>query len=193
MSVHGPHEPRSRSDQSNTDRGYVTCHLVNAPFSGNERKKRKLGDRRGNEIEIIVKETFESIILLDLYQRSQITIVVHVFEADGSIICSMLNAATLALMDAGINMRDMIASCSVGVHKQLIHRDLTQIEQTSGYAYLPVAILCQTKQIVYIQMDSRMAVDLLESAIDEAVRGCLSIRKVLEDIFFSHMLEVITS
>jgi exosome complex component RRP41 len=48
--------------------------------------------------------------MLELYPRSEINITVHVLESDGSIICSMINAVTLALMDAGIAMSDMYVS-----------------------------------------------------------------------------------
>ena len=45
--------------------------------------------------------------MLELYPKSEININIHILESDGSIITTILNAATLALMDAGISMRDM--------------------------------------------------------------------------------------
>jgi exosome complex component RRP41 len=119
-------------------------------------------------MEGIVKETFESVVLLDLYPRSEIDVVIHVLEADGSVICCIINAVSMALMDAGIAMEDMIVSCSAGKRvRKLVSRlneklilfhlvapsrgnlglvrhqicvDLTQIEQVAGGAYLPMAV-----------------------------------------------------
>jgi exosome complex component RRP41 len=163
------------------------------PFSGNERKKRKMGDRRSQEIETIVKNTFESVILLDLYQQSEIIIVVHVFESDGSLICSILNATTLAMIDAGINMKDMVASCSVGVFKQLIYKDVTQTEQISGSAYIPVATQGLNKGILYIQLDSRISLDLLETAVEKAIEGCSEIHLALAEITKAHIIAIDSS
>jgi exosome complex component RRP41 len=79
--VQGPQEPVRRENA--VDIGTLTCKLVNAPFSGTDRKRRRTGDRKTAEMETIIKQTFQSVISLDLYPRSEISIVVHILEADG--------------------------------------------------------------------------------------------------------------
>ena len=79
--VQGPQEPVRRENA--VDIGTLTCKLVNAPFSGTDRKRRRTGDRKTAEMETIIKQTFQSVIALDLYPRSEISIVVHILEADG--------------------------------------------------------------------------------------------------------------
>lgn len=54
-----------------------------AAFCGSERKKRKPGDRRVIENEKIIHDVVESIVMTELYPKSEITIIVHVFETDG--------------------------------------------------------------------------------------------------------------
>lgn len=45
-----------------------------------------------------------------------------------SIICTIINAVTMALLDAGVAMIDLVVSCSVGrLHNQL-HLDITQVD-----------------------------------------------------------------
>lgn len=44
----------------------------------------------------------------------QIDIFVQVLQADGGTRSACINAATLALSDAGIPMRDIVTSCSAG-------------------------------------------------------------------------------
>ena len=176
VSVQGPQEAVRRGDQLHNELGFISCQYVNAAFSSSERKKRKIGDRRGKEVENIVKQSFEEIIILDLYKRSEIMIIVHVFESDGSLICAIINATTLALIDAGIAMKDLLISCSVSIHKQMIYQDVTQIEQTSGSAYLPLAIQCNNKEIIYMQSDNRASVEMLELAMKSCVEGCLRIK-----------------
>lgn len=51
-----------------------------------------------------------------------------------------MNAVSMALMSAGIMMTDMIAACSVGYLKQQACQDVTQVEESSGAACMPVAI-----------------------------------------------------
>ena len=56
---------------------------------------------------------FESTLLLHLYPHSIITLNRHILSQDGSLLAACLNAATLALVDAGIPMTDYIASTTV--------------------------------------------------------------------------------
>ena len=51
---------------------------------------------------IFPMQTFEAAILTELYPRSQIDIYVEVLQADGGNLCACINAATLALIDAGL-------------------------------------------------------------------------------------------
>lgn len=57
--------------------------MLYAPVCASERKKRKQGDRRIIENEKIVADVLESIIMCELYPRSEISITVHVLETDG--------------------------------------------------------------------------------------------------------------
>ena len=123
--VNGPQEA-SRRDQAEHS-AIIACQIMNAPFSGSERKKRKPSDRRSNELEIMVKQTLEPIVMLDLYPQSEIQLVVHILESDGSIESTVMNACTMALMDAGIAMLDMIVSCTVGEIRHQICVDLNMV------------------------------------------------------------------
>jgi exosome complex component RRP41 len=184
--VHGPHEPTRRQD---TDDLKISCHLVNAPFSATERRKRRVGDRKSAEIEQIVKQSCESVVLANLYPRSEISIVVHVLESDGSLVCTILNAVSLALIDAGISMCDTLVSCSVGFIKENVYQDVTNVEQNSGGAYLPIAIKARTEEVVYIQLDSRLSLDNIEVAISTAVSGCKKLQAIFESGVKQNMRE----
>jgi exosome complex component RRP41 len=80
--VHGPHELQRRGDDSN-EKGSLSCRLINAPFSAGERRKRRAGDRKTLEMETIIRQTFDSVVMLELYARSEISVVIHVLESDG--------------------------------------------------------------------------------------------------------------
>jgi len=52
--------------------------------------------------------------MTSLFPRTQIDIYLQVLQADGGTRCAAINAATLALMDAGIPMKDFVVACSAG-------------------------------------------------------------------------------
>ena len=126
--VYGPQESSRRNmEVQMTEKGRITCQVETAPYSGVERKVRKPGDRKSVELENTIKQTFEAVVHLELYPQSDISFIVHILASDGSLECAVLNACTMALMDAGISMSDMIVACSVGSVKQRICLDLSQV------------------------------------------------------------------
>jgi len=72
--------------------------------------------------EYIIRSTFESVIQSGLHPRTQIQIVSQVMMDDGSIIAAAINATTMALIDAGIPMKDIVAavSCVINNDDQIL-------------------------------------------------------------------------
>jgi len=182
--IHGPQDSSGGSgggDAGVDDRGILKVHIENSPFSGTERKTRRIGDRRTAEMETVLKQTLEEVVLVDLYPKSEINILVHILETDGSVLCAVLNAACLALVVAGVSLSDMLVACSVGVIKDLLCQDCTMVEQTSGGAFLPVAIKARSEEVIMLQLSSRLSLEVLETALHAALDGCRKIRAVMED------------
>ena len=56
----------------------------------------------------------EKVIELNWYGESQIDINIQVLQSDGSELAVVINAVSLALMDAGIRMKDFVVAASIG-------------------------------------------------------------------------------
>ena len=94
--------------------------------------------------------------------------------------CTIINALSLALMDAGVAMVDMISACSVGFVKNEFCLDVTQLEQNTGGAYMPIVIKARSDEIVFMQLDSRLSLDHLRQAMDPGVEGCKLVKDYIE-------------
>ena len=186
--VHGPREPNKKS-QEQGDMCNIVVKIENAPFSGTDRKKRTGQDRRIIEMETIVRNIFEEVILTHLFPKSEITIVVHIVESDGSVMCCLINSVVLALMSAGIGMVDMVSACSVGYVKEKLCVDLTMIEQNLGGAFVPIVIKANDEEVVYMQVDNRLSLDNIDAALQLAVEGCKETKNYLNAAIRAHMNE----
>jgi len=60
------------------------------------------------DVAVALKQSFEAVVMTQLFPRSQIDIYVQVLQADGSTTAASINATTLAMIDAGIPMRDYL-------------------------------------------------------------------------------------
>jgi hypothetical protein len=61
----------------------------------------------------IIRQTVTGMVLSTLHPRTVITVVVQVVRDDGSLLAAALNAATLALLDAGIPLRWMLSAVCI--------------------------------------------------------------------------------
>jgi exosome complex component RRP41 len=97
-----------------------------------------------------------------------------------SVFCTIVNAVSLALMDAGVAMYDMISACSVGLVKNSFCLDVTQLEQNAGGAYIPIVTKARSSEILFMQLDSRLSLDKLAEAMEVGMEGCKQIKEYLE-------------
>lgn len=177
-SVYGPHEVKNRSKVLH-DSCVINCQFSMASFSTGERKSRSKGDRKSQDIGLTISKMFEAVILKELFPRSQIDIYIQVIQADGSNIAVCINAATLALIDAGVPMKDFVCAASSSFVQENYLADINHLEESSGNSRLTLAMLPQTDKVVLFQMDARLHKDNLEEMLNTTKKACFDINNVL--------------
>ncbi|MGB9740799.1 MAG: exosome complex exonuclease Rrp41 [Candidatus Bathyarchaeia archaeon] len=156
------------------DRMVLRCRYHMAPFSVQERKS-PAPSRREVELSKVIREALEPSIFLEYYPRTGIDIFVEVLQADGSTRCASITAASLALADAGIPMRDLVVACSVGKVDDTIILDLMDTEDKMGEADVPLALMPNLNAITLLQMDGQLTLEEFEKAVNLALEGCKKI------------------
>ena len=170
VGVYGPRELHSKK-HSKPDGAVLRCKYNMAPFSVVERK-RPGNDRRSTEISKLISEAITPCVFLEKYPRSSIDISIEVLEAEGGTRCLGIVGARLALADAEIPMRDLISACAVGKVDDTIVLDLSEKEDQTGNADIPVAIMPRTGEITFLQMDGNLTQDEFNEALNLAYAGC---------------------
>lgn len=110
---YGPRQSPVRSAESD-ERASITSEVTVAPFCGIERKVVSSTSRMCVEISLAIRRCFEQIILTTLYPRSRISIHCTIIQSDGGELACCLNAALLAVIDAGISILDFQIALEVG-------------------------------------------------------------------------------
>ncbi|KAI3888656.1 hypothetical protein MKX03_027234 [Papaver bracteatum] len=176
-----PTEVENRSEQLN-DRALVSCEYSMANFSIGDRMRKPKGDRRSTEISLVIRQTLEACIMTNLMPRSQIDVFVQVLQADGGTRSACINAATLALADAGIPMRDLATSCSAGYLNSTPLLDLNYVEDSAGGPDVSVGILSKMDKVTLLQMDAKLPMETFETVMQLAVDGCKEIAKYIRKV-----------
>lgn len=187
--VYGPREVHPRHLQEIT-RAIVRYRYNMASFSVEERK-RPGPDRRSHELSKVSREALEPVILTSFFPRSVIDVFVEVLQADAGTRTAGINAAAVALADAGIPMKSMISSCAAGKVEDTIVLDPMKEEDNFGQADLPIA-MTPNGDITLMQMDGNLTPDEFHGAVEMAMKGARDIyelqRKALVDKY-SKMVE----
>ena len=171
--VYGPRELYVRR-LMRPNRAVLRCRYNMAPFSVDDRK-RPGPDRRSVEISKITSEALSPAVFLEKFPRSTIDVFIEVLEAEGGTRCAGITAASVALADAGVPMRDIVVSCAAGKANGQVVLDLSEIEDKEGEADMPIAIMPRTEEITLLQSDGNLASEEFEKALDLAMNGCKKI------------------
>ncbi|EPS74102.1 hypothetical protein M569_00653 [Genlisea aurea] len=183
--VYGPREVQNRSQQSN-DQALIRCEYSMASFSVGDRMRKPKGDRRSTEISLVIRQTMEASILTHLMPRSQIDIFVQVLQADGGTRSACINAATLAIADAGIPMRDLVTSCAAGYLNGKPLLDLSYVEDSGGGPDVTLGLLPKLDEVTLLQMDSKLEIETFESVMQLAMEGCRAVANYIRQILLSN-------
>jgi len=168
--VYGPREALPRHCQ-NPLRAIVQARYNMAAFSVEDRK-RPGPDRRSVEISKVISEALERVILTEQFPRATVDVNIEVLAAEAGTRCAGLTAAGVALVDAGIPMRDIPVACAAGKIEDQIVLDLGKLEDNLGQADLPIAISPRTGEVLLLQMDGHLTHEEFNKAFDLAVKGC---------------------
>jgi exosome complex component RRP41 len=168
--VYGPREAHPKHIAL-ADRAVVRCRYHMAPFSVEERKS-PAPSRRELELSKVIREALEPSIMSEYFPRATIDLFIEVLQADAGTRCAGITAASLALADAGIPMRELVAGCAAGKIEGKVVLDLSDIEDKQGEADLPVALMPKSNVISLLQMDGSMSEDEFKQALEMSTDAC---------------------
>ena len=174
--VFGPKEAQPKHIAM-ADRAILRCRYHMAPFSTEERKS-PAPSRREIEISKVMRESLEPVVFSEYYPKAMIDIFVEVLQSDGGTRCSGVIAASLALADAGIPLRDLVASCAVGKVDGQIVIDVCDEEDKQGEADLPIAYIPALNRISLLQMDGHFTPEEFDMALSYGIEACKKIHEL---------------
>jgi exosome complex component RRP41 len=156
-------------------RTILRCYYFMAPFATSERG-RPGRSRRSTEISKVIGEALSNAVFMEDYPKTATDIFMEILQANASTRCAALNAASMALADAGIPMRDIVSSLSVGKVDGKIVLDVAGAEDNFGDVDMAVATIGRTGRFVLLQVDGVLTLQELRQMLELAKKGCAEVR-----------------
>ncbi|RLI98641.1 MAG: exosome complex exonuclease Rrp41 [Candidatus Aenigmatarchaeota archaeon] len=181
--VYGP-RPMHPKHMQVSDRAYLKTVYNMVPFSTKERV-RPGPSRRSKEICKVTRQALEPAIFLDKFPKTRIDVYIDIIQANAGTRTAGINAASVALADAGIPMRGLIASVAAGKIGDEYTLDLAGKEEEATDCDLPIAYMPEEEKITLMQLDGDISPEDTKNVVKLAIEGCKKIyaaqRKALED------------
>jgi len=173
VAVYGPRELHPKH-MAMPDKALIRCEYRMSTFSVPDRKS-PAPRRREKEISKILGEALVPAVFNYLYPRSVIDVYINILQADGGSRCASICAASLAIADAGVPMKDLVVGVAAGSLDGTVVLDLDDVEDKEGEGDLPIAVLPNMEEVVLLQSDGTFTPKQYKEALDLMMPACKKI------------------
>jgi len=184
--VYGPRQLHPQHLQD-PEKCLLRCHYDMISFSVTERK-RPGPARRSSEISYVTTKALEPVLQLEGLPKTVIDVYIMIIQADASTRCAGINAASMALANAGIPMNGLVSSVSIGKIGDNIVADLTKEEEdftvTKGgeeikaATDIPMAFMSRGNKISLLQLDGKIKPEELKEAMALGKKVCKKLAEI---------------
>ena len=140
--------------------------------------------RRSQEISKITEWALKPVVMIDDYPSNVVDVHIQILQADASTRCAGINAAALALAHAGIPMKNIVSSVSIGkLDKQLVvdvDKNEEDWEEGEGATDMPFTFTGDGK-LTHVQLDGKISIKQLKEAIELAREATKKIYEVQKE------------
>ncbi|MEB3825364.1 MAG: exosome complex exonuclease Rrp41 [Desulfurococcales archaeon] len=189
--VYGPKEPIQKY-MVLPDRAVLRVRYHMAPFSTGERKS-PAPSRREIELSKVIREALEPVVMTELYPRTMIDLFIEVLQADGGTRTTGVTAASLALADAGIAMKDLVSGVAIGKIEGKLVVDIDEAEDMYGEADMPVAMATRLGKIVLLQLNGVLSPEEFRTALQMARESLEMISEMQRKVLLEKYSQVLQS
>ena len=184
--VHGPRECIPRHG-ANPHRAVIKCRYSMSPFASLEEHGRSGPSRRSIELSKVIREVFENLVVTEEFPGTQIDLFIDVLQAEGGTRTASITVASVALANAGIPMKDLVAAVSGGKGGDEILLDLGKLEDNFGQSDIPLAFSAKDKKLLLVQMDGLLTKEEIKKVIEICEKGSEKINEIqknaLKDVY----------
>mmetsp|Transcript_16434 Transcript_16434/g.49230 ORF Transcript_16434/g.49230 Transcript_16434/m.49230 type:complete len:254 (+) Transcript_16434:128-889(+) len=177
--VYGPRPTDRREGFS--QRGFLTVDVKLASFATRERGRVQQGPAE-REMSEAVGTALRAAVLREHFPKAAVDVWVTVLEADGSEAAAATTAGALALADAGVPMRDLVAACSLArMEGGAVVVDPCGAEQAQQTASAMLAVMPSADLVTGAELQGQWTSQEAREAVVLALGGCRELAEAMQE------------
>jgi len=165
----------------NPEKGILRVNYSMMPFSVSDRI-RPGPNRRSQEISKVTEWALAPCVDLSGFPSTVVDVFIQIPQADAGTRVAGINAAVMALAQAGIPMKEKVNAISIGKLDKTIVVDVDKSEEDykegEGSTDIPVCVLSRSKKVSLLQLDGKISVKELKEVLKMAKKACEEINEV---------------
>ncbi len=178
--VYGPRELFPKFKQ-NPEKGILRCSYNMMPFSGHGERVRPGGSRRSREISVITEKALMPVLNLAEYPNSVVDVFIELTQTDAGTRCAGICAASMALADAGLDMKDLVCSLSMGLLEGSMITDVNGHEDcVLETTDVPMAYIPSIDKFSLLQLDGDATKEQIQELLKKGKEKCMEIYAVMQ-------------
>ncbi|CAI5742191.1 unnamed protein product [Hyaloperonospora brassicae] len=176
--VYGPRaDTRARREFSKE--GQLVCDVKYAPFADEWTRRERGQDPDEMELSAIMEEALAPAVMLHKLPKCIVSVFVTVLENDGGVLTAAINCASLALVDAAVEMYDVVTAASVGIVNGFVVLDPNRDEEQRGDGRLALAYMPSMERVTYMLQAGKIQHAQLQEAVDLCTDACTGVTQSL--------------
>ena len=178
--VYGPRNLHPKFLQD-PQKGILRCNYNMMPFSSSGERVRPGGSRRSKEISLVTEKSLLPVLDLEGYPNSVVDVFIELPQTEAGSRCAGICAASMALADAGLDMKDLVCAVSFGRVADKLLVDLDYSEESypdAPVADIPIAMMPNSGKITLLQMDGEVKKEELMKLMEMGKKAIMEIYEV---------------
>ncbi|KAI9917727.1 hypothetical protein PsorP6_012355 [Peronosclerospora sorghi] len=176
--VYGPRtDTRARREFSRE--GQLICDVKYAPFADEWSRRERGQDADEMELSAILEEALAPAVMLHKMPKCVVSVFATVLENDGGVFAAVVNAASLALADAAVEMYDMVTAACAGFVNGSVILDPNRKEEERGDGMLTMAYMPSVGRLTYVLQSGKIDHTELQEAVDLCTDACTGVVRSL--------------
>lgn len=191
--VYGPREVGRREDFSM--KGIINCVFKYATFACRYRRQYQQ-DSEEKDMSVQLLEALEPAVCMHKFPKAQVDIYVTVLQNDGSALAAAITCASVALANAGVEMYDLVAGCSVRIADDLVLVDPSEEEEYKSrddnpvnHGSVTVGFMPSLNQVSAITSKGEIEFEVIKKAMNQCVSVCQTLYPILQKCLNDSVLE----
>ena len=184
-SVHGP-QSRTFSSHVNVNdsTGIFECECHYAPFAYNDDIDKRNINALERNMASIIKDSIEISIKLEKYPKTSILLYIVILQSGGleNDTSVAINAGSLALADASIELSDLVTSCVLDINHQ------NNNDKDKGKCI--ISFMLTLEEITQLWFQGKLNINDINYMTNDAKQKCLIIRKIMKETLIQKVLKL---